>query len=405
MSILNVTNKLETLLNIVNDLPNSTSELPQLTKPANASQLLNEQQLIDAYGKVITGTMPNNGTINTTFDGINTKSYTIPKGYADGGTISLDNTIDNEVNAQSALIDQLSEMLEGKAIGGGSSTPTSPSASTKTVKFCDYDGTILYSYAKDEVLSLTSLPPLPSHQGLICQGWNWSLTDIKSYVTNCGKLEIGAMYITDDGKTRIYITLQEGRTSPMLGVCPNGTVTIDWGDGSIPDTLTGTSTDTVQWTPTHNYSSSGDYVITLSVDGSMGFYGASNQLSGILRFSSSNNNTNYGYVYAVKKIEIGNGVESISNYAFYGCSALASITIPNGVTNIGTYAFYDCYSLISITIPNSVTNIDNYAFSDCKLIVSIIIPNDVSLGTKGVFNNCYSLANIMIPDNTVTIGR
>lgn len=105
MSILNVTNKLETLLNIVNDLPNSTSELPQLTKPAYASQLLNGQQLIDAYGKVVTGTMPNNGTINTTFDGINTKSYTIPKGYADGGTISLDNTIDNEVGTQSALID------------------------------------------------------------------------------------------------------------------------------------------------------------------------------------------------------------------------------------------------------------------------------------------------------------
>ena len=91
-----------------------------------------------------------------------------------------------------------------------------------------------------------------------------------------------------DGNTHIWITLHEGRTSPMLGVCPKGTVTVDWGDGTAPDTLTGTNTSTVQWTPTHNYAAPGDYVITLTVDGQMGLGGLSstNQYSYIL----SNNN-------------------------------------------------------------------------------------------------------------------
>jgi hypothetical protein len=56
----------------------------------------------------------------------------------------------------------------------------------------------------------------------------------------------------DDGKTRVYISLPEGRTSPMLGCCPNGTVTVDWGDGTEPDVLTGTSTSSVKWTPITN---------------------------------------------------------------------------------------------------------------------------------------------------------
>jgi hypothetical protein len=86
-----------------------------------------------------------------------------------------------------------------------------------------------------------------------------------------------------DGNTYIWITLSEGRTSPMLGVCPKGTVTVDWGDGTTPDVLTGSSTSTVQWTPTHEYAEPGDYIIKLTVEGEMGLRGSSS--SYILRYS------------------------------------------------------------------------------------------------------------------------
>lgn len=150
-----------------------------------------------------------------------------------------------------------------------------------------------------------------------------------------------------DGNTHIWITLHEGRTSPMLGVCPKGTVTVDWGDGTTPDVLTGTSTSTVTWTPNHEYAEPGDYVITLTVDGEMGFSGTSGsgQFAHLLRYSSGGDSRNQAYQNTVQKIEIGSGVTSIGTYAFQNCYSLASIVIPDSVTSIGSNAFNNCYGI------------------------------------------------------------
>ena len=197
----------------------------------------------------------------------------------------------------------------------------------------------------------------------------------------------------NDGDTHIWITLGEGRTSPMLACYPNGTVTVDWGDGTAPDTLTGTSTTTVKWTQKHNYASAGEYIIRLSVDGEVGFGGtsSSNEGSYILRNSSSSSTTNYFYRNAVKKIEIGNSVTSIGGYAFNYCYSLSSITIPNSVTSIGKSAFQNCFSLSSITIPNSVTSIGGSTFNYCYSLSSSTIPNSVTSIGATEFQNCYGV--------------
>jgi hypothetical protein len=52
----------------------------------------------DATGAKKQGTMVNNGNISSTFNGIDSKSFTIPSGYTSGGIVSLDDTIDNEVD-------------------------------------------------------------------------------------------------------------------------------------------------------------------------------------------------------------------------------------------------------------------------------------------------------------------
>ena len=282
---------------------------------------------------------------------------------------------------------------------GGSTTPGAPG----DITFYDYDGTIVTSWTLAELAAKTALPDYPSHEGLICQGWNWSLADLKA--TN-RKMNVGAMYITDDGTTRIYIRLEEGRTSPMLGVCPNGTVTVDWGDGTTPDTLTGTSTSTVKWTPNHAYAAPGEYVIKLTVDGTMGFYGTSsfNEYSAILRYSSSPDARNYVYRNSVQKIELPNSVTSIGDYAFNTCFSLASITIPNSVTSIGKDAFDYCCSLASITIPNSVTSIGNYAFSSCYSVAFYDFSNHTSVPTlsnTNAFTNIASDCQIRVPSSLV----
>ena len=281
---------------------------------------------------------------------------------------------------------------------GGSSAPGAPG----DITFYDYDGTIVTSWTLEELATKTALPDYPSHEGLTCQGWNWSLADLK---TTNRKMNVGAMYITDDGKTRIYIHLEDGRMSPMLGVCPNGTVTVDWGDGTTLDTLTGTSTTTVKWTPTHSYVTPGNYVIKLSVDGSIGLYGnsANNENSGLLRYSSNADSRNYVYQNTIKKVELGAGVIRFNQAAFANCHSLASITVPNSITELSLVLFYNCYSLTSFTIPLSVKNTSTNAFGFCQSLASVAIPNSVTAIGSNMFSNCLSLQFVTIPNSATAI--
>ena len=203
-----------------------------------------------------------------------------------------------------------------------------------------------------------------------------------------------------DGNTHIWISLTEGRTSPMLGCCPNGTVTVEWGDGTEPDTLTGTSTASVMWTPTHEYAAPGDYIITLTVDGEMGFYGSrgNNQCSGILRYTSNLDARNWAYQNAVQKAEIGKGVTSIGYFAFQNCGSLSSVTIPDGVTSIGDYAFRYCYSMryYDFTACTSVPTLSNTnAFTgisaDCQMLIPAALYDEWSAAT-----NWATYANYMV---------
>ena len=73
---------------------------------------------------------------------------------------------------------------------------------------------------------------------------------------------------------------------------------------------------------------------------------------------------------------IPNGVTSIGDGAFRGCTGLTSIEIPNSVTSIAQSAFFGCTGLTSITIPNSVVNIGDYAFYGCTSLASIEVSED-----------------------------
>ena len=280
---------------------------------------------------------------------------------------------------------------------GGSSTVT-----TGDVNFYDYDGALVASYSLSEAKSLTALPDGPTHDGLTFQGWNYTLEKVKAFARS---MNVGAIYTTNDGKTRIYITLGEGRTSPLLGCCPNGTVIVDWGDGTTPDTLTGTSTSTIQYTPTHNYTSPGNYVISLTVNGTCGFLGSStsNNYCCLLKYSTTADKRNICYQNAITKIEFGDSVTSIGKYAFNNCYSLTSITIPNSVTSIGANAFQACYSLISITIPNSVTSIEMGAFTNCYGMAEYHLKSTTppTLSNTNTFNSIPDDCIIYVPQGSL----
>ena len=271
--------------------------------------------------------------------------------------------------------------------------------SKNDVNFYDYDGTLLHSYSASEIASMSQLPELPTREGLTCQGWNYTLDKIKSMTSDYGKCDVGATYITDDGKTRLYIRIAaKGRmTVPLYfsQTSANG-VTIDWGDGSAIQTLNGTG----NVNRTHTYSNIGDYCITLKVTSGTLELGNNSSSYCVLGYTG-----NDGKVYCnmLQKVEIGSSVTSIGSNAFYYCYSLASVVIPSGVTSIGNGTFNYCLSLASVVIPSSVTSIVREAFHYCHSLASVVIPSSViSIGTY-TFSGCYSLASIVIPSSVVSI--
>ena len=68
------------------------------------------------------------------------------------------------------------------------------------------------------------------------------------------------------------------------------------------------------------------------------------------------------------KYEIPDGIASIGDSAFDGCSNLTEIKIPDGLQSIGELAFNGCKNMKKINIPASVNSIEKYAFDGCDNI-------------------------------------
>lgn len=290
-------------------------------------------------------------------------------------------------------------MMASSGGGGGGE-----SASPKQVNFIDYDGAVLYAYTAQEANALSALPANPSHSGLTAQGWNWTLQEIKAQLTAMpdGPVWVGQNYVTQSGDTEIDLRFADAaRLSPILTIAVNGTITVDWGDNTTADTVTGTSLTTRQ-AVSHTYAAPGDYMMKIHVvSGSFTFYGSSSYT--ILR-KNTTANENGVYANCVQAVRLGSGITSIGDYAFYNCYSLAYITIPSVVTSIGNYAFNNCYALQSITIPSGVTSIGAYTFSNCYSLASVAIPSGVTSIENYAFNNCSSLESITIPNNVTSIN-
>lgn len=286
-----------------------------------------------------------------------------------GGTVS-------ETDGLTSLASAIATIPSG---GGGGSY-------NDDVRFLDYDGTVVQSYSAADFANLSALPDNPTHTGLTAQGWNWSLADAKAYVASYGKLNIGQMYITSDGKTRFYYVIpNDSLTLELhLNLDEDTELDVDWGDGTEHTTWPYDEGSSIS----HPYANGGKYIVAITV------------VRGGFSCQSSGNED-----FTLKKVELGSNVTSIDSDAFSDCYSLSSVTIPNSVTSIGSNAFYGCSSLSSITIPDSVTSIGSSAFSDCSSLSSITIPDGVTSIGSSTFYQCYSLSSITIPSSVTSIGN
>ena len=276
-------------------------------------------------------------------------------------------------------------------------------AEEKDVNFYDYDGTLVTSYSKTEFLALTEMPANPTHTGLAFQEWNWTLADAKEYVTDYGKLNIGATYTTSDGKTRIYIELRDGYTEPylylILGVA---NIRIDWGDG-VTERASGNGNQYIQ----HTYNDEGSYVITIEVlSGSIAIPSGSSTFGSRLLTGRTSVSVKDGadqpYRNAITNVELGANITSLNNYAFMKCYNLETISIPGNIS-IQSQAFSECQSLQAITIPSGVTTIPSSLCKNCYSLKVVNLPRSITAIASEAFSNGI-YRSITIPDHVTDIN-
>ena len=153
------------------------------------------------------------------------------------------------------------------------------------------------------------------------------------------------------------------------------------------------SDSSIKYTLTQNNDASENPTYTLKIEG-----------SGLMASYSSAENVPWNsYRTSITKVEIGENVESICDYAFQNC-ALTSIHIPNSVRFMGYSVFADCSNLNSVTGMASVTNINYSAFEKCVSLTTISIPNGVTRIWDDAFSGCTSLTSINIPDGVTNVG-
>lgn len=96
----------------------------------------------------------------------------------------------------------------------------------------------------------------------------------------------------------------------------------------------------------------------------------------------------------LKQLTIPNDISSIGNYAFYGCSYIASIIIPNNVTTIGESAFQNCIQAEYLKMPEYLQIIKKATFKGCNSLKTVIIPSTVEFIYQEAFADCSALSNI-----------
>ena len=292
-----------------------------------------------------------------------------------------------KIDGYAALVDQIQQ-------GGGGTV-----VEENDVNFYDYDGTLVYSYSKTDFLALTAMPANPSHTGLTAQGWNWTLSDAKTYVTSYNILNIGQHYVTSDGKTRLYVHLDSDClyvSSYWSQSVANG-VTIDWGDGSTPETVGGTGVVCLF----HAYTTAGDYVVEWTVtSGTVKFGGNADSY----RMFGPAVPTNYlpmGNCNGISKIEIGScaGFES---HAFKCFTGLEKINIPIGASawdNGGSDLFNYCFNLKCVIVPDGVTTLGNYIFNNMREATVICLPKTIVDIYRDAFGYCGKIKRLCFPAN------
>lgn len=105
----------------------------------------------------------------------------------------------------------------------------------------------------------------------------------------------------------------------------------------------------------------------------------------------------------VGEYSVPDGVTTIDQEAFSGCTGITKVTLPNSAAFILYNAFFDCKSLTAIELPTHMTRIETQAFAQCSGLTEIVIPQGITVIATGTFNGCKSLSKVELADTVTSI--
>ena len=97
-----------------------------------------------------------------------------------------------------------------------------------------------------------------------------------------------------------------------------------------------------------------------------------------------------GYRTVIKTVYVDAGITSLSDFAFFGCSALTSVQFAEGsrLTTIGGSVFNGCTSLRELVLPGYVRTIYGNAFRGCSSLEKIYLPDSTAYIASNTFAGC-----------------
>lgn len=255
------------------------------------------------------------------------------------------------------------------------------------VMMYDYDGTVLYAYEKNQILGMSELPAPPVHSGLTAIGWSWTIEDIKDSVQRGDTVDVGCLYSTSNGKTRLYISLTEDMVSEFsdssgsfegieiaFGIVQSFArqVAVSWGDGSgiyTTDRVVNTLNNATNYLASHIYYTDENTVFPLNfiieLEAGTRYQFGQHNGSGIVCSGAVN------IQKALCKIETAENC-FLNGGAFSGLTALESCAVHRSFSDDGMY-------------------------SNCKSLKCAITEHTFgrsNTGSSGTFENCFSLKAI-----------
>lgn len=105
-----------------------------------------------------------------------------------------------------------------------------------------------------------------------------------------------------------------------------------------------------------------------------------------------------------KNSVIPDGVVTIGEFAFAGCSSLESIAFPDTLKTIGFSAFHSCTSLQDLVFPEGLVTIEPGAFGCCSSLKDVVFPQGLHL-LDNAFYLCDSLVSAYIPSSVQWVGE